>query len=894
MTNPGGNCQERRRSLKRDLVSSIAADEAAPVHAYCGIDYPDNVNEVHRDEFARCRPLERFDEDDSDSDSDCRLARTRTRISSSSSKVVSWLLLAVCLCSSFAGVACSDNAFSYYNNNYNNYKNKNQYSYNDDYNYNNNDDAAVAAANNNGNGNNNNYNNNNNNYYGGGNNNQNYNNNNNNGGGYNGNYNNNNNNNNNYNYNRNGNNYNGGYNNGNNGNYNNGNNGNNRNYNANYNANYNNGNNGNYNNGNNNNGNNVNYNGNYNNGNNANNDDANNDDANNYNADNEDGDDAINNKNYEYNYDAPAYDDAYNKQWEDDNIDLDVDGFDGVSIVPVSCVNYNNGHFIKFEFYETENSYQCHFAQIGTFVVSIAHYMRAYFNYQALTRGTSFSLPDDVGYLNCIPLKMEKYGFESTSGDDDANADVDDANADADVDDAAQDEENGEEKEQAVLYAKVGCLDKETFSSNTFQLHVYTDAQCTQPYDDGQTDQQHASKGYLIDLDTYYDATDDDDDDDAQNNEIRYTDYPDDRRTLQFSTKVSFRPNFYSCQSCKPSQISQTFNKFSGTFYDDLYISQYGMTQSAYNKYLQEKAEQEAAEQAEAEAECKNCQYFHYSADDNVDDFNRNNDDASSNDDVQTVDDAYYNAVDDYQANSNYYNGNGGRRQTSQQQQPGKTRRLHEPKHSTALVPVQSELKKFESEFWANIDSQLEDQERSLYENQYGGVDSWNICEQVYKYGLYCDEECQSLDAFKSDQWSGADIVLLSIMCTFMAAMVVLVVAKRVKTTRSVRKQNSFFYANDYDTSVSGYDTSAIPGLPASAMFTMFAAVMIIITALAFLHFVNETLVFAVVCCILLFIYMLKITLFSATKRPVLLTSPNHEDVFNYSCTPTRAGGFFS
>jgi hypothetical protein len=55
---------------------------------------------------------------------------------------------------------------------------------------------------------------------------------------------------------------------------------------------------------------------------------------------------------------------------------------------------------IKFEFFETENSYQCHFAEIGTFVVSIAHYMRAYFNNQAIVYGEDFELPGDAGYLN--------------------------------------------------------------------------------------------------------------------------------------------------------------------------------------------------------------------------------------------------------------------------------------------------------------------------------------------------------------------------------------------------------------------------------------------------------------------------------------------------------------
>jgi hypothetical protein len=60
----------------------------------------------------------------------------------------------------------------------------------------------------------------------------------------------------------------------------------------------------------------------------------------------------------------------------------------------------NSGHMIKFQLFDTQRSYQCHFAEISTFVVSIAHYMRAYFNYQALTQGTTFVLPDDAAYLN--------------------------------------------------------------------------------------------------------------------------------------------------------------------------------------------------------------------------------------------------------------------------------------------------------------------------------------------------------------------------------------------------------------------------------------------------------------------------------------------------------------
>ena len=55
---------------------------------------------------------------------------------------------------------------------------------------------------------------------------------------------------------------------------------------------------------------------------------------------------------------------------------------------------------IKFQLFDTAQSYQCHFAEISTFVVSIAHYMRAYFNYQALQEGKDFQLPEDAAFLN--------------------------------------------------------------------------------------------------------------------------------------------------------------------------------------------------------------------------------------------------------------------------------------------------------------------------------------------------------------------------------------------------------------------------------------------------------------------------------------------------------------
>ena len=85
-------------------------------------------------------------------------------------------------------------------------------------------------------------------------------------------------------------------------------------------------------------------------------------------------------------------------------------------------------------------------------------------------------------------------------------------------------------------------MDRETYTSTKLQLHVYKDAQCSQRYDDGRTAKEHASRGYLIGDNV-------------------------------LSTKVSFRPPFYSCMTCAPDDISGTFNKKAGNWYDDDFIN---------------------------------------------------------------------------------------------------------------------------------------------------------------------------------------------------------------------------------------------------------------------------------------------------------------------------------
>ncbi len=71
-------------------------------------------------------------------------------------------------------------------------------------------------------------------------------------------------------------------------------------------------------------------------------------------------------------------------------------------------------------------------------------------------------------------------------------------------------------------------------------LRLYTDATCSTPYDDGYPSQRHSAKGY-------------------------------ETKGGLISSDVSFRPPFYTCHSCSPDVISETFNK--RRWYDDDYIN---------------------------------------------------------------------------------------------------------------------------------------------------------------------------------------------------------------------------------------------------------------------------------------------------------------------------------
>jgi hypothetical protein len=341
------------------------------------------------------------------------------------------------------------------------------------------------------------------------------------------------------------------------------------------------------------------------------------------------------------------------------------------------------------------------------------------------------------------------------------------------------------------LYAKVGCMQRETFTSTRLQLHVYTDAQCSQRYEDGQPERKHATRGYKL-------------------------------GDKMISTKVSFRPEFYSCLSCSPEQVAYTFNKRNSNWYDDDYIGTHGSS----NKNSNEDGDNDGQ----------------------VDD------DLSTNiTDDTAVDDQYYSNNDDYknyQYNYNADDGNGNR--------------------FLAVGASSKELQAYHDEFWTEYnqirqqkrlhEQQLRQYNRSMYENYYD-IGDWNMCQRLYKYGVWCDEECRALDFFRTNVWSASDIFLLVIMCLFMTAMMLLIIAKRLKAQQKAR-----MYGEDHP----------IPGLPPFAMAIIFVLILCVTVTLATIKFINETLVFAVVTCVLLFIYMLKLTLFES-RRPILLAAPRHD-----------------
>jgi hypothetical protein len=82
-----------------------------------------------------------------------------------------------------------------------------------------------------------------------------------------------------------------------------------------------------------------------------------------------------------------------------------------------------------------------------------------------------------------------------------------------------------------------------------------------------------------------------------------------------------------------------------------------------------------------------------------------------------------------------------------------------------------------------------------------------------------------------------------------MAVMMILIVAKRLRMSHKQRLSYQNYWN---DTEV---PSNSMPGFPPVAMFAIFMSIMIILIVLAEMKFVNETLVFAVVTCVLFYLH---------------------------------------
>lgn len=126
---------------------------------------------------------------------------------------------------------------------------------------------------------------------------------------------------------------------------------------------------------------------------------------------------------------------------------------------------------------------------------------------------------------------------------------------------------------------------------------------------------------------------------------------------------------------------------------------------------------------------------------------------------------------------------------------------------------------------------------------------SWNMCRKIYKYGYWCDSECRSLGNFRMDEWTASDIFLLAVMCIFITSIMGIILMKRIKSF-----EMAIAYAEE--------DDAPDPGIPPLPMGLLFFTVLCCIIILASLQLANETLLIAVITCIVLSIYMTNVTFF--------------------------------
>jgi hypothetical protein len=156
----------------------------------------------------------------------------------------------------------------------------------------------------------------------------------------------------------------------------------------------------------------------------------------------------------------------------------------------------------------------------------------------------------------------------------------------------------------------------------------------------------------------------------------------------------------------------------------------------------------------------------------------------------------------------------------------------------------------YHERFWKNFFFQRATDRSSSNQTQV----TWNFCERLYNHSYQCDKSClKSVDRFVNQHlWSMADLGIFTVLCTFISTMMIILLVKRTKSYK-----RAMIYEDEPDT--------PSPGLPPIAIFMFFFVLASIISSLVYLKLVTQTLALLVFLCIVLFIVLLKFTLFGET-----------------------------
>lgn len=171
----------------------------------------------------------------------------------------------------------------------------------------------------------------------------------------------------------------------------------------------------------------------------------------------------------------------------------------------------------------------------------------------------------------------------------------------------------------------------------------------------------------------------------------------------------------------------------------------------------------------------------------------------------------------------------------------GSNRMLKEPYLQSA------DLEMYHERFWKSFFFQRGSERSS---NNLTDV-TWNFCERLYNHSYQCDKAClKSVDHFVNQHlWSAADLGILTVLCTFISAIMIIILVKRTKSFK-----RAIIYEDEQDT--------PHPGLPPVAIVMFFVVLASVVSSLIYLKLVTQTLALLVFLCIVLFIVLLKFTLF--------------------------------